>query len=396
LKKIARNFLTRMQLPPMAKAVMREDEGGQFRADPGPARIIEEGIAWLGRAQDRSASQDGGVARHFSLLNGWATSYPETTGYIIPTMIAYGQETGSSKPIARAKAMLDWLVAIQFPDGGFQGGMVHQVPRVPVTFNTGQILMGLAAGAVLDPRYLEPMRKAADWLVATQDADGCWRRHPTPFAAAGEKTYETHVALGLMDAAAVDANRGYLESALRQVDWALANRAANGWLAKCCLEDPVHPLTHTLGYALRGIVGAFLSSRQDRYLQAACSTADGLMTALNSDGALPGRLDAQWGAAVGWVCLTGSSQIAHSWLLLHRETGRDDYRRAALAANAFVRKTVATDGPDDMRGGVKGSFPVNGGYGTWQYLNWACKFTIDANREELNLASGNAIRRRMN
>src|SRR5258708_15488243 len=189
--------------------------------------------------------------------------------------------------------MLDWLFSIQFPEGGFQGGMVHQVPRVPVTFNTGQILMGLAAGAVLDPRYLEPMRKAADWLVAKQDADGCWRKHPTPCAAAGEKTYETHVALGVMDAAAVDGNRGYLESALRQVDWALANQAANGWLAKCCLEETVHPLTHTLGYALRGIVGAFLSSRQDRYLQAACLTADGLMTALNSDGALPGRLDAQ-------------------------------------------------------------------------------------------------------
>lgn len=394
MKKIARNFLTRMQLPPIAKTVLREDEGEHLRADPGPQCIIEEGIAWLSRAQDRSLSQDGGVARHFSLLNGWATSYPETTGYIIPTMITYGQETGSRDAIARARRMLDWLAAIQFPDGGFQGGMVHQVPRVPVTFNTGQILMGLAAGAVLDPRYLEPMRKAADWLVATQDTDGCWRKHPTPFAAAGEKTYETHVALGLMDAAAVDGNRGYLESALKQVDWALANQTANGWLAKCCLEEPMHPLTHTLGYALRGIVGAYLSSRQERYLQAACLTADGLMSALESGGTLPGRLDAQWRAAVDWVCLTGSSQIAHSWLLLHRETGRDAYRRAALATNAFVRKTVTTDGPDDIRGGVKGSLPVNGGYGTWQYLNWACKFTIDANREELKLTSGSTTRAR--
>jgi hypothetical protein len=394
LKKIAKDLLTRMQLPPLAKGVLRGDEGPQTGADPGPARIIDEGIAWLGRAQDRSASQDGGVARHFSLLNGWATSYPETTGYIIPTMIAYGQETGSADAIVRARRMLDWLVAIQFSEGGFQGGMVHQVPRVPVTFNTGQILMGLAAGAILDPRYCEPMRKAADWLVATQDADGCWRKHPTPFAAAGEKTYETHVALGLMDAATVNGNRGYLEAALKQVDWALANQAANGWLAQCCLEDPKYPLTHTLGYALRGLVGAFLASRQERYLKAACLTADGLMMALKHDGSMSGRLDAQWGSAVDWVCLTGSSQIAHCWLLLHRETGRADYLAAGLAANAYVRKKIALNGPDDIRGGVKGSFPVNGGYGTWQYLNWACKFTIDANREELKVASADTIRRR--
>jgi hypothetical protein len=394
MKRIARDFLTRIQLPPLAKSVLRADEGSRSAADPGPARIIEEGIAWLGRAQDRSRSHDGGVSRHFSLLNGWATSYPETTGYIVPTMIVYGQEAGSSDAIARARTMLGWLVGIQFPDGGFQGGMVHQVPRVPVTFNTGQILIGLAAGAVLDPCYREPMRKAADWLVATQDADGCWRNHPTPFAAAGEKTYETHVALGLMDAAAVDGNRGYLEAALKQVDWALGNQAVNGWLAKCCLDDPMHPLTHTLGYALRGVVGAFLASRQERYLQAACLTADGLLTALRDDGALPGLLDAQWRPAADWVCLTGISQIAHCWLLLYRETGHDKYRHAGLAANAFVRKTIVIDGPDDIRGGVKGSFPVNGSYGTWQYLNWACKFTIDANREEIRLASDDTLRRR--
>jgi hypothetical protein len=285
--------------------------------------------------------------------------------------------------------MLDWLVSIQFPCGGFQGGMVHQTPRVPVTFNTGQILMGLTAGAALDRRYVEPMHKAADWLVATQDSDGCWRKHPTPFAAAGEKTYETHVALGLIYAAGLEEGRGYLEAALRQVDWALNNQAPNGWLAKCCLSDPQHPLTHTLGYALRGIVGAYVASKRERYLRAACLTADGLLSTLNANGELPGRLDADWHPAADWVCLTGVSQIAHCWLLLYKETGRTDYQRAALAANGLVRKTIAVDGPEEIRGGVKGSFPINGAYGTWQYLNWACKFTIDANREELTLSRSN-------
>jgi hypothetical protein len=82
--------------------------------------------------------------------------------------------------------------------------------------------------------------------------------------------------------------------------------------------------------------------------------------------------------------LTGASQIAESWLLLDRAISRPDYRRAALLANAFVRRTIALDGPDDIRGAVKGSFPVDGCYGRWQYLNWACKFTIDANRAELD------------
>jgi hypothetical protein len=230
------------------------------------------------------------------------------------------------------------------------------------------------------------MRRAADWLVNTQDADGCWRRHPTPFANPGEKTYETHVSLGLFRAAAVDPGRGYLESASRQVDWALTHQKENGWLGSCCLTDPSRPFTHTLGYALRGIVEAYLSTKNPRYLQAAQLLADGLLSALKPNGWLPGRLDANWHAGADFVCLTGTSQTAESWLLLHHATGRADYRDAALRANAFVRRTISMNGAPGVRGGVKGSFPVDGLYGTWQYLNWACKFTIDANREELKLS----------
>jgi hypothetical protein len=387
IKKTAKSWLEWSSLPRQAKAVWRQDRRALPVADPGPGRIIEEGIAWLGRAQDHSASRDGGVARHYSLTEGWSASYPETTDYIVPTLIDYGLESGEREPIERARRMLDWLVSIQFPEGGFQGGMIHQTPRVPVIFNTGQILLGLVAGTRLDERYREPMSRAADWLVNAQDPGGCWRRFPTPFAKPGEKTYETHVSLALFRAAALEPGRGYRDTARRQVDWALSHQTANGWFSECCLTRSECPLTHTLGYALRGIVEAYLSTHDSRYLDAARLTADGLLTALHSNGRLPGRLDASWKPAAEWVCLTGASQIAESWLLLYRATGHEPYRAAALAANAFVRRTVAIDGPAEIRGGVKGSYPVDGDYGRWQYLNWACKFTIDANREEMACAA---------
>ncbi len=126
-------------------------------------------------AQDCSASKDGGVARDYSLLRGWATSYPETTGYIVPTLLEYARRKHDDAVRERARRMLDWLVSIQLPAGGFQGGRIDSVPVVPVTFNTGQILIGLAAGQSSFGTYEEPLIRAADWLVATQDEDGCWR-----------------------------------------------------------------------------------------------------------------------------------------------------------------------------------------------------------------------------
>jgi hypothetical protein len=63
-------------------------------------------------------------------------------------------------------------------------------------------------------------------------------------------------------------------------------------------------------------------------------------------------------------------------------TGNREYLQSARKANSFVRRTVRIDGAPEIRGGIKGSFPVDGDYGTFEYLNWAAKFVIDANRME--------------
>ncbi len=365
---------------------MRHDAAGPPDADPGSRRVIEAGIGWLGTAQDRSQSQDGGVARHFSLITGWSASYPETTGYIVPTLLAYAERQGDAAVRARVKRMLDWLVAIQLPEGGFQGGMIGERPVVPVTFNTGQILIGLAAGArAFGSPYRDAMVRAADWLVATQDADGCWRRHPSPFAESGEKAFDTHVAWGLIEAARVEPGRGYLDAAFRNIRWALSLQRSNGWFARCCLTDPGQPLTHTIGYVLRGVIEGYRATRDAMLLEAARRTADALQATMRRDGHLAGRLREDWRPAVSWACLTGTSQIALCWLLLYQETGCESYLTAAVTANRYVRRTVRVEGPPEIRGGVKGSFPIQGGYNAFLYLNWACKFTLDANLLEWEL-----------
>ena len=375
---LLRNIRDYINLPDAAKRERALDRLGVSGEDPGTDRIIELGVAWLGLAQDRSRSHDGGVARHYSLTSGWGTSYPETTGYIVPTLLDYADISGDNLARDRARRMLDWFVDIQLPDGGFQGGRIDSTPVVPVIFNTGQILLGLAAGEQAFGAYGEAMRQAADWLVNSQDPDGCWRRFPTPFAEAGEKAYETHVAWGLLEAARIESSRGYGEAALANVRWALTNQRANGWVAQCCLSDPSKPLTHTLGYFLRGLLEAYRYSGEMDLLAAARRTADGLLSGLGADGHLPGAFYSDWQPAADWVCLTGAVQVAHCWLLLYNYTNDERYRDAAFKTNCFVRRTINTNGPPEVRGAVKGSFPIDGTYGKYEYLNWAVKFCIDA------------------
>ena len=380
-----RKAISLRQLPKAARAEYDRDRRGLPEDDPGAEAVVNACLDWLVRAQDESTSADGGVARDFSLIRGWATSYPETTGYIVPTILNAASNAGCGSLRERAKRMLDWLVAIQFPDGGIQGGKIDASVKVPVTFNTGQVLLGFCAGVRAFDGYRDAMHAAARFLRESLDPDGCWRRHPTPFAAPGEKAYETHVSWGLFEAERLAPDEGYGAAGLRQVDWALSKQQRNGWVADCCLNESDQPLTHTLGYYLRGVVEAHRLSSERRFLEGARKTADALMLAQRPDGSLAGRQRRDWTSAVRWTCLTGLSQIAESWFYLFETTGDQRYAAAAHKANAFVRRTVRVDGSPNTRGGVKGSFPVDGTYGEFEYLNWAAKFTIDANVKELEL-----------
>lgn len=164
---------------------------------------------WLMDAQAYSASRDGGAASHFSLIDGWASSYPETTGYIIPTLISTFRRTGNAGLRECAHAMAKWLLSIQLADGSFQGGNIDAHPIRPTVFNTGQILLGLiSAQREFGDEFRLSAMAAADWLLRIQDPDGAWRGYRSPFTSDGPKAYETHVAWALVEADRLFPNRG--------------------------------------------------------------------------------------------------------------------------------------------------------------------------------------------
>jgi hypothetical protein len=352
-------------------------------SDPGIDRVLEACASWLLAAQENSISRDGGVASHYSLRDGWASSYPETTGYIVPTLLDLAARFQREDLRSAALRMLEWLRSIQLVDGGFQGGNIDASPRVPVVFNTGQILFGLSAGVVeWGDSFAQPMQAAAEWLLQAQDSDGAWRKFRSPFTTPGPKAYEAHVAWALLDADRVAPGRGYGSAGLRNIEFAVSRQAPNGWFEDCGLGENELPITHTIGYVMRGIIEGWRYSGNKDLLAAACRAADAICAAVGVDGWLPGKFDRHWNPAATWVCVTGSSQLAHCLLLLFRATGRECYLVTGRRLNCFVRSTVHVDGPRHMVGGVKGSFPVFGKYGPFRLLNWAAKFTIDSNLAE--------------
>ena len=336
---------------------------------------------WIVRAQ--RATPDDGVAHSYDIKRRtWLASYPETTGYIIPTLYDYAQHFDAPQYRDAALKMAYWEVDEQLDDGGVRAGTMAAEVVVPTIFNTGQVLFGLARAAreSADPRLMEALRRASDWLVDAQDADGCWRRFGSPFAPSTNGTYNTRSAFGLVRAFEVIGDPRYLDAAVRNVEWALSTAAPNRWLPGNCLtaNSDDRALTHTIAYALRGILEVGVASATPRFVEQALEMGRQVAAKQNPDGSLSGYFSPTWTPLNNWSCVTGNSQMALNWLRLAKVTGETRLLDHARAANRFNMSIQLLDGAPETRGAVKGSHPVGEDYMTWRYPNWAAKFFADA------------------
>jgi uncharacterized protein YyaL (SSP411 family) len=290
---------------------------------------LDAAMGWLCRAHDATGRQ--GVARSYSLKwqrayrgAGWHPAYPETTGYIIKTFYNYAKLTGKAEYRERAEQMARWEAAVQMESGAVQGAVIG-FPQAPAIFNTGQVLFG--------------------WARAYEETED------DTFRAVASRNFE----------------------------FALTRQTANGWYAECCLDDDREPLLHTLAYTMEGLLEGGVLLDEPRFLESARRAADALLPLQRADGSLPGRFDSAWRPAVGWSCLTGDAQTSIVWLRLFQLTGETRYRDAGLAMNRFLMRTQRLDDPNPgVRGAIKGSHPLWGGYGPFEYPNWGAKFFADA------------------
>lgn len=336
-----------------------------------------EAAAWLCRAQD--AGGDRGVARSVRFGDSFAASYPETTGYIIPTFLALERSFGDRSFGQRAVEAALWEVDVQLPSGAVMAGRVTAEPR-PAVFNTGQVLIGWAAlGARGGERVEQAARAACSWMMAVQEPDGRWIRGNEAHARTEIAVYNVKAAWGLC-AAGVRWNwPDAVVAAVRNAGSCLASQLPNGWFRNCCLSDADRPLLHTLAYSVQGLLGIWLLTKREDLLAGATKAADALAERMAPDGFLPGRFTSEWRGAVDWCCLTGTAQMSAVWSDLYAITGDDRYHEARSRANRYlVARHDITHRDPAIRGGVPGSWPTSGAYGRFSILNWATKFFVDA------------------
>ena len=336
-------------------------------------------LDWLCLAQDvRNQEHDaGGVSAGWSFEDGWLPGYPETTGYIIETFIDAAEALENPALCLRAHRMIDWELTLQGPDGAFPGHYGEPGSK-PVIFNTGQIMLGLLAGysRLNRPECLNAAVQAGLWLTTQQDDDGCWRRsqhNDIPH------TYDTRASWALLRTGLEADEEPLRHAAKRQLNWALQQQHDDGWFTNNAFTANAAPFTHTIAYAISGLLESGLLLNDDRYFGAARKAARALVKLQRSDGWLCGAYGRNWAPQGTYCCLTGVAQMAINWAIFAKKLGETEFLQPAHQALAYVKRHHRIVTKDIVqRGGVPGSYPIWGAYERLCYPAWAVKFLADA------------------
>ena len=338
---------------------------------------LDKAAGWLMHAQ--KVNIDGGMGS-YHLINKWSSSYPETTGYIIPTLINYGTNYNKPGAIDSAIRAADFLLKIQKQSGGWQGGRVHE-DRPEIVFNTGQVIRGMLAAHQYsgDRKYLDAAVRAGYWLSEIQHPEGFWKTHALMNR---ERVYDAFVDVPLLQLYEVTGIELFKTAAVRNLDWVINRKMLeNGWFEDCdnTVKRNDRPILHTIAYTLDGLIDSGSMLKDEKYIDAASKAAMKLRDLFLAQGFLNGRYDRNWNGYEYMIC-TGCAQMAIVWLKLYNFKKDEAYLSGAkkmLDLLVFVQDRKITEGPDTL-GAIPGSFPLWGRYEPFAFPNWATKFFCDA------------------
>jgi hypothetical protein len=305
--------------------------------------------------------------------------YPETSGYIIPTLLSLAREDREerAKYLSAAAAIGDWLTSIQLECGGFSGRELG-VQTAPDVFDTGMILIGFSAlRAETNSTVTEAAAaKAANFLLSCMDDSGCFVRHMSHDLL---HAYNVRSAWALVAHGKLVGDSRFIEAGNANASWTRDQQNGFGFFMNNTFRRGGNANTHGIAYVLQGLLQINDVLGDQANFESVARGAKPLQRLYDERGWIAAELAPDWQYLSRHICLTAYAQLAIVFLRLFQKTGDVSYRATAERLIEDVARTQDVRNPSAPHyGGIAGSFPIYGRYAPLQYPNWATKFFIDA------------------
>lgn len=300
---------------------------------PNYISIYQKAINWI-----KKNTIDGeGIINNTSFQK----SYPEVTGYYIPTLLKWGY-----KDVAVQYAK--WLCSIQKPDGSWY----DTDGKIPYIFDSAQILKGLLAIRDIYPHVDENIRKGCEWILSNIEASG--RLKAPDNSIWDSKEYSELIHLYCLSPLVVASEVFHIDK-YRKAAFSALNYYKDNFYDK--IMD-FELLSHFHAY----VIEALLDMGEIDMAHEAMSRMEKYQ---DETGKVPAYKD------VDWVCSTGMFQLALIWFRLgDLKHGRKAFEYACKLQNPsggwYGSYAIASDEKE-----MNDYFP--------QFeISWAVKYFLDA------------------
>lgn len=331
-------------------------------------------IQWLKRSFEQNKGGSSAYYKKYPLLKGkWSDVYPETTGYIIETLIQYDPIFPEENLLTLALNNADWLLSIQLNSGAFPGGL--GLKGKESIFNTGQIIFGLLAAYNHNQKqsYLNAIRKAVKWLLESMETDGSWKNGS--YIEGFIPTYYTRVLWAISKSNQLLADQTIKRSIENAMAYYLSKSRPNDSFQDWSFDSTQIAFTHTIAYTLRGILEVARIMNNLEWEEIVVRSCEKIIIEVQKYEKLAGTYKPDWKGDYSFQCLTGNAQIA---LLFCRLNQIDNNLEIAKSIFQPVLNYQYLGNDINRKGGIPGSAPIWKKYQIFRYPNWAVKFFLDA------------------
>jgi hypothetical protein len=336
-------------------------------------------LLWL-KASFDATEQRGSAAFHswlrFPHRLGWSAAYPETTGYIIETLLDYHTLTGEQWLFDYSKNAADWICTLQKKNGALPGGLGENGEES--VFNTGMMLFGLVRifEKIQDEKYKIVIEKAVNWLLSILEKDGSWQKGA--YVNDYVPSYYTRVVWAILKANSILKNDKITILMQHALDFYKAKVNENGTVQHWAFEKNKPAFTHTIAYTQRGFLEAGILLNDEKSIEIAKHISLIISDLFEKNKKIAGTYDEFWQGDYSFICNTGNAQLSLNAARIYEYTGEVFYLYLAKKTFQTVENAPSRIPIKGFYGSIQGSSPYWGKYIKFAAPNWAAKFWLDA------------------
>lgn len=344
---------------------------------------LKEGFYWIKHGQENN--KDGGIPAYYNIKTGYSYSYPETSGYILVSLLEMLNSGLDNFSIINSEInqvideIFKYLLEQQNTDGGWgHPGEKNQ----SMVFDTCQILEGFSSllsnsKFAFREQILLSIYQSKKFLLSNFQENGFINEALFPGKC---YAYQARSAAILIELGISMNDSELIRIGSAASNYAFNARSKNGfYLSTGNLLGESKPITHFVAYTLEGILRSGIALNRLDMIESVVEVMKILNKSFAKKNIMGIAINTKWKSIGSNELLSGLSQFSIINWILYDLTRESSYKDYAILMNKKVKKSIdLTSQAMGIRGGVKSCEPFSRKYYPDCYLNWALKFFLDA------------------